>query len=564
MNAGVVEGGDRRPGILLGFLAAATLVALTIAGRNLTFWSDEWSMFDSRGGWDVDGFVRPHQEHWIALPVLVYRVLGSIVGMTTYAPYLAVATILHLAVVAAVYRLTRRSAGAWVALALATVMLWLGSGFEDLYWAFQMAFLASVASGLWAIAALEVPGARRTLFASVLLTASVMSSGAAVPFLVSAGVELAMDPRRRRSLIALAPAAFVYGAWYVAYGRSGVASNRNPFSLNAIADMPGTVVTGLAHVAGSITGLGSLVGGVIFLVALAALAWRARRGWRPSPRTVGAVAGVVTAYGLTGLVRAQYFAGVIELPRYTYHAVALGLVGVAPLLAELRSDSRRRTLVLRAAGAVLLTTSLIWNVRLLIDGYAAFVDRAEFTKTLAGLGLRYADAQDVDAGRSLYFMSSPEDLERLDATVGPIPAYRDGAPPAFVDRAIPWLFETPIAVAESRGPGVGPLPDLLTTAGTTTVIDGPCVLLVNSTGPATAIVEIPQGGSITFTPDRSDQIMLSIALAGEPDTETEATVSAGARVTHSLRLPDLGDAPPWRLRLWSDDGLSGSLCGNER
>ena len=70
---------------------------------------------------------------------IVYRVLLEAIGLSTYMPYLALLAVLHLVVVAEVYVLARRAAGPWLGAAIAVVVAFFGSGFENLFWAMQMA-----------------------------------------------------------------------------------------------------------------------------------------------------------------------------------------------------------------------------------------------------------------------------------------------------------------------------------------------------------------------------------------------------------------------------------------
>ena len=54
--------------------------------------------------------------------------------------------------------LIRRRGGWIVATFVCIPLLFLGSGSENLFWAFQMAFVGSVAFGLWGLVALERSG----------------------------------------------------------------------------------------------------------------------------------------------------------------------------------------------------------------------------------------------------------------------------------------------------------------------------------------------------------------------------------------------------------------------
>src|SRR3954467_9982905 len=134
-------------------LVVGALVTLVWFGRDMTFYHDEWAFILQRD-LSVDGLLKPHNEHLSATLVLLYRVLLGTVGMGSYWPYLGVTFALHVAVAGLVYAIVRsetpgRSAG-W-ALGAMAVMLFLGSGGDDILWAFQTATIGAVAAGIGAI-----------------------------------------------------------------------------------------------------------------------------------------------------------------------------------------------------------------------------------------------------------------------------------------------------------------------------------------------------------------------------------------------------------------------------
>ena len=76
----------------------------------------------------VNGILAPHNEHFSATLVVLYRVLLGTVGMVSYWPYLGVTFALHLVVAGIVYVVVRREASAAWALGAMAVMLLLGVG----------------------------------------------------------------------------------------------------------------------------------------------------------------------------------------------------------------------------------------------------------------------------------------------------------------------------------------------------------------------------------------------------------------------------------------------------
>ncbi len=77
---------------------------------------------------------------------------------------------------------------------MAVPLLLLGSGAENLFWAFQTGFVGSVMFGVWALVFIERPADRHApVVASVLLVAALASSGMGLFFLVATAARA--DPR---------------------------------------------------------------------------------------------------------------------------------------------------------------------------------------------------------------------------------------------------------------------------------------------------------------------------------------------------------------------------------
>src|SRR5438034_326929 len=105
----------------------------------------------------------------------LYAALLNTFGLRAYWPYMAGLLLAHAANVVLLFELVRRRAGDLIAIAAALIMLVLGAGWEDLLWAFQLGWLASMAFGLGAMLALD----RRPGVAALLLTLSLAGAGTA-------------------------------------------------------------------------------------------------------------------------------------------------------------------------------------------------------------------------------------------------------------------------------------------------------------------------------------------------------------------------------------------------
>ena len=311
-------------------VAAGALVACAAIlwlSRTYTFYFDEWTFITTAPDWTFWSYFEPHNEHPSILFRAVYAALLNTVGLRTYLPYMALLLVAHFANVVLLFELVRRRAGDLVGMAAAALLLVLGAGWEDVLWAFQMAWLASVAFGLGALLLLQ--SQRRIGFATACVTASLAFSGIGAVFATAAAVQLALTPARRRDLLWFVPVGVAVAVWYVAFGRFGEHPNPQPTAANLLLD-PLYALWGLSQSAAGLIGLGGWVGVPVLAVVAAVIAWRWMRQ-RPDAFGVSAVVALVTFYLLTGLTRAQLGYEQSGSSRYIYVAAVLWLIVLGDL-----------------------------------------------------------------------------------------------------------------------------------------------------------------------------------------------------------------------------------------
>lgn len=102
--------------------------------RDQIFFNDEWVLLLHRRGDDVKTLLRAQNGHFVAVPVLIYKVLVQLFGTASYVPYRITLIGLGLLWVGLLYVLCRRRAGPWLALAPAVLTLFLGVAWEQLLW----------------------------------------------------------------------------------------------------------------------------------------------------------------------------------------------------------------------------------------------------------------------------------------------------------------------------------------------------------------------------------------------------------------------------------------------
>jgi hypothetical protein len=347
------------PPVIVALGALAILVWL---GRDMTFYHDEYALLLLRD-LSLQGIFAPHNEHLIATLVVLYRVLIETVGTASYWPYLGVTFALHLIVAGIVYIVVRRETTATWALGAMAVMLLLGSGGDDILWAFQSCTVGAVAAGMGAV----VVGPRRPAVAAILLTVALATSGAGLAFLVATALHLLLT--RPRALAWLVLPVGLYLAWYVTFGATRIVALRSP-SLDGV---PEYVLAGLVA---SAAGVAGSVLPVVGSVALLALAFGLGRARAVSPVVLALLASSVAFFFIAGLVRAQLGAEQAAASRYVYVAAPGLLVAGAVLLARLRRPWRD------IVGVAVLTIALAGNVVLLVESHDRLISKIDCERSM--------------------------------------------------------------------------------------------------------------------------------------------------------------------------------------
>jgi hypothetical protein len=159
----------------------------------------------------------PANKYLIAVPLLVYRALFGIFGLDNYFPSRLLAIALVLISGGLFYALVRKHVGYVLAVVATVLLLFFGSGWEEVLTAIRLPSLIAVASGLGALLAL---GRRQLLWdvvATALLCVAVASHPTGVAFTAAATVMVILAPapeRWKRVWVVLIPAA-IFVAWYL-------------------------------------------------------------------------------------------------------------------------------------------------------------------------------------------------------------------------------------------------------------------------------------------------------------------------------------------------------------
>jgi hypothetical protein len=325
---------NRLAAVVFIAVLAVGLVLFLVFGHGQWFFLDDWDFLADRHAGDLDDLLRPHNEHWSTLPILVYRALWQLFGLRTYVPYQLVAILLHLTAAVLIRQVMRRAGvGPWIATVAASLFALFGAGDQDIVWAFQMAWSAALVLGLThlILADHDGPIERRDWLGLIAGFAGLLCSGVAVTMVFVVGLAVLARRGWRAALFHTVPLGLVYLVWWLAFARDeytaagGSAGGVVRFVWNGISTTFGEI--------GQLPGLGFVVG--VVLAGGLFLAWRGldRGALRRQASAPGALlVGSVVFLAIAGVGRAAALgAETARAGRYLHVVAALSLpaIGVA-------------------------------------------------------------------------------------------------------------------------------------------------------------------------------------------------------------------------------------------
>lgn len=552
--ANAVEAVERHAVLVLCALLFVSGALLMYMGRHLTFFYDEWEWILHDYGGGIHWMLLAHVGNISFWPAAIYKAWFHLVGLDHYAVFRLEVVLLHLTCGALVYVLAARRIPRLPALLAATLILFLGVTWEDLFWGFQVGYMLSVAGGLGALALLDgrsrLP---RDLAVLLCLIVSAGSSSLGIPIMIGVFVELIRTPAGRRRLwIVLIPMA-LYVLWYLTHGTSQVTEE-------SLLKAPSFAEDLAAAVFGGLFGQGLDWGQPLAVAGVAILLYCLIRRPPITPRLGGLLVAAIALWAVIAAARSTI--SIPEESRYIYlGAVLIVLVGVE-LLRGIEIAPRASVVV-----AVPVAIAALTGVILLHNGAKHLTEVSQTVGAELGaleVGAAYAPpgyqpdpkwAPPVYAGLYLHTVRS------IGSTPADAPAQILSAE-ASARTAADAVLMTLEGPTLSRPGGAAPLaasaPTLTALYNGTQSKHGACVRITQlPSGPMNAELVLPASGLIV-----RDEGSAPTALAARRFSETFSPLTAHIDLHDSATISVRPDAQepriPWLLRLASSSPLT--LC----
>jgi hypothetical protein len=213
---------DRIAIVVLGLAVVASGLLLYHLTRGSSFWGDDWAWITTRRANTVHNFLSPYDGHLSVLPLVIYRVMFAAFGIDSYAPYRVLVIVLSLAVGLLVFEYARHRVGQFLAMLVAALVLFVGPGWQDTMWTFQIGWELALGLGIGALIMLDRRTRARDVAACVLTFASICSTSFGVAFAIGIAVDVALTRRRwRDGWIPAIPLA-LYVIWALHYHPTGI------------------------------------------------------------------------------------------------------------------------------------------------------------------------------------------------------------------------------------------------------------------------------------------------------------------------------------------------------
>ncbi|HXC77897.1 MAG TPA: hypothetical protein VNU19_12675 [Candidatus Acidoferrum sp.] len=536
---------------LLAFLCVAAFVYVLHLTSYRTFFLDEWTFIVSRRPWDIGLILLPQNGYLTVIPIMVWKLLFATVGLRSYVPYEAALLATHVAVVLLLFVLIRRRSGDLPALAASATLLFLGSGAENIVYAFQINWVGAAAFGLLAMLLLDgqPPFPGRLPAVSLALLCSVMCHTIGIAFVAAVFIELAADPTRRRFLLSLVVPVAALGAWLLVFSTGHGSATPGVFSgvlrggdgPTYFLTLARFVLSGVETSAAGIAGLPVTAGPAALAVLAGFAGWNLYRQGRIQTWQLGMVGGVLSLFGLAALGRAEGGPLYATQSRYIYE----GAVFLLPLAAHAAAELPWRGLW-RPALAASFALALLSNM---IQLQIRAVSQIDFMR------IEVAELQTVDVFRGAPDMTAhgyidnaamaelqASDYLAATAELGsPVPRISLDAlrqlPPDAVDRVMLNLFGGAVTI----------------TADSARSVQGLICRDIESTAGFSINLNVPNGQAVMLQSSAGGEAMVYLGFESPPSPQPVYEGQLSPTTQEWVQLPDTGKPITWQLRITTSD-----------
>ncbi len=136
-------------GVFVAYLVAAVPLIVFHLGEYAWFFQDDWDFLTSRSLTSPHDLLLAHNQHWSTIPIIVWKLLWSVFGLSSYRPYQTAVVLCHVTFLALLRVVIRRTGvGPWTATVVLVPLVLFGTGEQSQVMAFQINFLLPAIFGM--------------------------------------------------------------------------------------------------------------------------------------------------------------------------------------------------------------------------------------------------------------------------------------------------------------------------------------------------------------------------------------------------------------------------------
>ena len=397
----------------VGVVAIISFALSLWINRHTWFIGDDFAILTDRyfaasdGNWS-QALLLPHNDHLVALPILVFIGLGNVFGLDNHLVYMLPAIFMHIAILLAVaIILKKRCASTLTALSAVCCVAFMSAGYEVLMMATNMAHVAPIFLGLYQLILVDHDGdiSKRDIVATLLGVIAVICAGTSIPLIVMIALFLVLQRQYKRAVLIAVPPAALWLMWFVEYGtlNHGVKGDTQYTTFNKTEQIAQYVIKGLQ---GSLEAISHIGGSSTFLIILCFLGLykksiKSQAILMPFCMAVGSV----LFYFITGFSRVTF--GEPVSGRYLY----LGAIFIIPLV-FIGIESLLEDVAVRQFFTIAAT---VWISAMGIIGFLAAIETSPYT--YQGRREAIESVRDLVASGSMDFTGAPSPVFDPNLTV---------------------------------------------------------------------------------------------------------------------------------------------------